>query len=292
MPETKYPRTRELVKGQLRALDDEQLRQALAREGIDIDAAEDFWSTLGDIGKAVLPVAGTVIGTALGGPAGGALGGALGGAVGGLIPGTPAAAPPPPAPPSPAPLPPPVYQPPAPPPPVYQPPYQPPQLFQPQPYPYPYPPAPPPGPRTDPQQSATQLMQMLMRQETLQAILAMMMGRAGRSTVPVGGRPVPVNAFTDALSGLASQATQSFQRTQGQPAGFPSFGAPGGAYGNGFRPDTGFGPPVFGGDWGGSGGLFEMLQESEPPEERGPSVSRSGETDTSRKVETLIEAGF
>jgi len=53
-------------------------------------------------------------------------------------------------------------------------------------------------------------MQTIFRPETLQALMAMLMGQAGRQIIPVGGTPVPVGAFTNLLSVLANQAAEEY----------------------------------------------------------------------------------
>jgi hypothetical protein len=51
-----------------------------------------------------------------------------------------------------------------------------------------------------------QLLTLLSRPETIQALLALTMGQAGRSNVPVGRRQVPAAAFANAVSELAAEA--------------------------------------------------------------------------------------
>jgi hypothetical protein len=76
-----YENLREAINPQLAALSDRKLEAAMERANIDAESAENWLSTLGSIGQAVLPVAGKVVGSFFGGPA---LGGAIGGAVGSL----------------------------------------------------------------------------------------------------------------------------------------------------------------------------------------------------------------
>lgn len=54
--------------------------------------------------------------------------------------------------------------------------------------------------------AANQLLGMLSRPETLQALLAALMGPSGRQQVPVGGQQVPVSQMLSALSNVAGRA--------------------------------------------------------------------------------------
>jgi hypothetical protein len=54
--------------------------------------------------------------------------------------------------------------------------------------------------------AAGQLLQTLFRPETLQALIAMLLGQAGRPSVPVGNTQVPNGGFANLLSVLANQA--------------------------------------------------------------------------------------
>ena len=72
--------------------------------------------------------------------------------------------------------------------------------------------------------SAAQLARTITRPETLQALLAMALGGAGRSQVPVGGTPVPVSAFANLLGQLAGQASAEYHRTiAGEAVGTPMY---------------------------------------------------------------------
>lgn len=55
-----------------------------------------------------------------------------------------------------------------------------------------------------------QLLQMLARPETQRALIAMLLGQAGRRSVPVGGTPVPVSAFANTLGVLANRASLEY----------------------------------------------------------------------------------
>ncbi len=63
--------------------------------------------------------------------------------------------------------------------------------------------------------AANQLFQTMFRPETLQALMSMMMGGAGRQNVPVGNTPVPVGAFTNLLGMLANRASAEYNATIG-----------------------------------------------------------------------------
>lgn len=70
------------------------------------------------------------------------------------------------------------------------------------------PPQAPPSAPVEPsaqREVAAQLLALLSRPETLQALLAMLMTHAGRSTVAVGTHQVPTHAFANAVSELAAR---------------------------------------------------------------------------------------
>lgn len=72
--------------------------------------------------------------------------------------------------------------------------------------------------------SAAQLARTITRPETLQALLSMALGGAGRRQVPVGGTPVPVSAFANLLGQLAGQASAEYHQTiAGESAGTPMY---------------------------------------------------------------------
>jgi hypothetical protein len=58
--------------------------------------------------------------------------------------------------------------------------------------------------------AAGQLLQTMFRPETLQALISMLIGQAGRQNIPVGNTQVPVGAFTNLLSVLANQAAAEY----------------------------------------------------------------------------------
>jgi hypothetical protein len=57
-----------------------------------------------------------------------------------------------------------------------------------------------------PAAAAAQLLALLSRPETMQALLALMLASQGRATVPVGTQQVPPAAFANAIAELASVA--------------------------------------------------------------------------------------
>jgi len=72
--------------------------------------------------------------------------------------------------------------------------------------------------------AAAQLARTITRPETLQALLSMVMGGAGRRQVPVAGTPVPVSAFANLLGQLANQASAEYhQSIAGETAGTPMY---------------------------------------------------------------------
>lgn len=72
--------------------------------------------------------------------------------------------------------------------------------------------------------SAAQLLRTITRPETLQALLSMAMGGAGRRQVPVAGTPVPPAAFANLLGQLANQAAAEYHQTvAGESTGTPMY---------------------------------------------------------------------
>ncbi|MBF2062896.1 MAG: hypothetical protein IGS39_00445 [Calothrix sp. C42_A2020_038] len=160
---------------------------------------------VGQVASAALPVVGTVVGTAVGGPVGGALGGALGSAAGGAIGSanvprlqrvTQTPQPKPPvqratqvSQPSPRPVA-----------PVYGPQPHRPSFVQ----------QPAVQPQTLAPATAAQLLATIFQPQVLQALLAMVMGSAGRQTIAVGDNLVPLGAFANLIGTLANQAAAQY----------------------------------------------------------------------------------
>ena len=165
MAATRYPNVRRFLAAPYNSLPDQMVERVISAQGLEAGAIEDFWSDLGNVAAAALPVVGGVVGsivpgvgTALGAGLGAVGGAALHAAIGS---GQPSPPPPPPA-----------------------------QLQQMIPgliYPggfsgvlsAAYPAA--PAVTATSQQSAAQLLQLLTRPELLQALLQMLLGGAGQS---------------------------------------------------------------------------------------------------------------
>ncbi len=63
-----------------------------------------------------------------------------------------------------------------------------------------------------PQAAAAELLALLSRPETQQALLALLMSGAGRSTVQVGAAQVPTHAFANAISEIAARVAEATDR--------------------------------------------------------------------------------
>jgi hypothetical protein len=170
--ETAYPRLRTALKPRLRDAADEVIEAVVERAGLSPARAEDFLSSLAQIGSQVLPIAGTALGAAFGGPAGAALGNALGGLAGNAIgqaagiapvaravPSTPATS------------------------------------------------GAPASSTPAPSAALGALLDLIARPEVQRALLAMRLGPAGTPTVSVGTEEVPVSAFSNLIGQLAQRAT-------------------------------------------------------------------------------------
>jgi len=205
-----YPGLREVLAPQYRNLPGEYIEALfesynLSAENIE-DLSEDLkkWrKSAARLAPTILPVAGTVVGTAFGGPVGAAVGGKLGKLAGGA---------------------------------VSQPTNRRPQSTMPAgldipgmppglmgaggPQQAPHIPEPLPGASP----AAGQLMQTMLRPETLQALMAMSLGQLGGSNVKVDNTPVPVDAFTNLLGVLANQAQIEHQAANpGIAEGIPEY---------------------------------------------------------------------
>lgn len=67
-----------------------------------------------------------------------------------------------------------------------------------------------PAPGAPGSPAAGQLLQTIVRPETLQALMSMFMGPMGRPNIPVKGTPVPAGAFSNLLGVLANQAASEY----------------------------------------------------------------------------------
>lgn len=192
--DTEYPAVRRVMGPDRDLLDDDALEQRLEDlfPGAAAEDVENFMRTLQSFGRQVAPVAqralpgvvqGAVQGGTIAGPWG-ALAGAIGGGVAGALsdPSRPGA---PPAPPAGV----------APPPPGAAPAVSVAAI-------------PAPG-SAGPAPATAQLLALLSRPETLQALLALLMPGAGRSTVQVGAQPVPAAAFANAIAETAAAAADA-----------------------------------------------------------------------------------
>jgi len=203
--QTEYPNLRKYLNRDLESVPDARLRTTLRMQNMDAESMEGFFD---DVGKffakaapTILPLAGQVVGGIYGGPAGAAIGGSLGNLAGGAISNlagggksAPAGAAP-----SPMPMPSPGGAP---------------MGMG----------APPPAAPAGGSPAAGQLMQTLMRPETMQALASMMMGSMGKQNVSVGGTQVPVTAFTNLLGSLADRTEAEFNaRAAAQESSLPYY---------------------------------------------------------------------
>lgn len=189
-----YPTVRQILAPEYYDLPPEAidtlLRQTLG-EDVSAEEIEGFLNTLKQVGRSavqalpsVLPAAGTIVGTAIAGPAGGMLGG-MAGQVAGQAVGA-----------------------------ATQRQSQPPQRSgnrsrhrsRPAVGAGQQPPAQPSLPSTQGSPAAAQLMQVLANPQVQQALMAMMMGSAGRPNVRIAGTSVPVEAVGNAIHSLVESA--------------------------------------------------------------------------------------
>lgn len=231
--ETEYPAVRRVMGPDRERLDDDMLERRLEDlfPGAQAEDVENFMRTLQSFGRQVAPLAqralpgviqGATTGATVAGPWG-ALAGAVGGGAASLLSGGGRPAPRPGAPPAPRPAPPgPAPAPVAGPAPMVAPaePIAPtPGAAGPMPALAPglapgvaptlgTEPSAPAPPGAAPAATA-QLMSVLSRPETLQALLALLMPGTGRSTVTVGAREVPAAAFANAIAETAALVAEA-----------------------------------------------------------------------------------
>lgn len=211
MRETEYPAVRRVMGPDRERLDDDMLERVLADQfpGAHAEDVEGFMSTLQSIGRKLAPLAqralpGVIQGAMQGSVAGpfGAIAGALGGGAktllsGGARPAPAVAVPVAPSTPGPA--------------------LQPPGVsgITPGPAPIQVGTAVPPSAVTPPvaatpaPAAVAQLVALLSRPETWQAVLALLMPGTGRDTVPVGGAEVPAVAFANAIAETAALVAEA-----------------------------------------------------------------------------------
>ena len=206
LTETDYPAVRRVMGSGRDHLSDEALEHLLERmfPGAEAEYVEDFMRTLQQFGRQAAPIVqkvgpgmaqGALQGGMVAGPWG-ALAGALGGGAASLLGGggrgaAPARAPAPAAPQIPGGL-------------------------------APIAPQAPAGGVGG--AASAQLLTLLSRPETMQALLSLVMAQSGRGTVPVGQHQVPAVAFANAISELASEAALSGGESSGY--WFDPHGAP------------------------------------------------------------------
>jgi|GEM_PF-5038415 len=193
MAETEYPAIRRALDMTHEQMDDEQLEDYLADVMPDTSAEdmEDFMRSLQRFGRQVAPIAqralpGIIQGAAQGGMVAGpwgALAGALGGGAASLLSGGGQA----------------------------QPGARPAQAQAPQQAPTAAPATtrPPTAGGTPNMAPIQQLLALLARPETMQALSALLMSSQGRSTVAVGNRSVPAAAFANAISEIAAEVADN-----------------------------------------------------------------------------------
>jgi len=185
-----YPEISKILAAEYGEMPAEAVEEIIARNFGEDVSPEDLEFSIGNALKAggnvvqnvlpaVAPVAGAAIGTAYGGPVGGMIGRQLGTMAGRAI-----------APGSPA-----------------QPGVMPPT------------PAGQMIPAGGGSPSADQLLWMLFRPEVLQALMAMIMGGAGRPNIMVGNTPVPPGAVANTIAALANQAAAEYNAVA--PGGEP-----------------------------------------------------------------------
>ena len=74
--------------------------------------------------------------------------------------------------------------------------------------------------------AVAQLLALLSRPETMQALQALLLGAAGRPTVAVGGRQVPTTAFANAIAELAAEALETSERGYAEDYLYADDGSP------------------------------------------------------------------
>lgn len=204
LEQTEFPAVRRVMGAGHEQLDDEAIEDRLGQlfPGAEPEYVEDFMRSFQRFTRQAAPlvqralpgvVQGAVQGAMAGGPWG-ALAGALGGGAMSLLPGGRAAAPP--APPSPSPS------------------------AAPSPGASPVPTAPSPAGTSSPNTAAAQLVALLSRPETMQALLALLMSSSGRRTVSVGTQQVPASAFANAIAETAARVAEACDAGASNAAGY------------------------------------------------------------------------
>jgi hypothetical protein len=197
---TRYSNLRPFLAPAYRSLPDRTIERVVASQGLEAGAVEDIWDDIGNFVASALPTIGGAVGSVIAPGAGTAIGSTLGSLAGGALHS------------------------------AIGPGQQParPQFGTATPT------------AASSQQSAAQLLQLLMRPEFMQALIQMLLGAAGNSTVSVptaprpaapvpatGASAVPVSAFTNLLATLATQASEAYndERAAAPSAGAYHYGA-------------------------------------------------------------------
>lgn len=220
LEETQYPAVRLAMEGFAAEQDDRELEQRLMLmfPESDPEDVENFMRSLRSIGRQIAPIArralpgivqGAAQGAAVGGPWGALIGAVGGGAMSALS--SPSRSRP--------------AQAPRRAPPAQQPrrmpsPSRPPPMMTAPPPPMAPPTAPPPMPAmtgavggSGP--AAAQLLALLSRPETMQALQALLVGQAGRRNVQAGGRTVPTQTIANAIADLSAELSDAVNQESG-----------------------------------------------------------------------------
>jgi len=234
LQDTDYPACRRVMGPERLRLDDSALESLLMQRfpGTRPEDVENFMNSLQSFGRQAAPLAQRALPGVVQGASTGAVAGPWGAVIGGLAGGAASllsspSAPSPAAPPAPAPAP--TFGAPAPAPAFVAPTPTPALGLAPAPgEPLPSPAVPGPAGTGAPAATA-QLLSLLSRPETMQALLALLMSNSGRGTVPVGAQDVPAAAFAGAIAEAAALVADAAGHPLEQAASaylFDGFGRP------------------------------------------------------------------
>jgi hypothetical protein len=262
MPDqTDYPNLRKYLDPKYQGLSDQRLETLLRRQSVDAESMEGFFDDLGKFassaGKAVLkaapsilPVAGQVVGTAFGGPVGAAIGGSLGSLAGRGIGAATGQK---------------------------------------------------PGPGgggaggfagilgglgglLGGSSAAGQMLQTVLKPQTMQALGSMALGAMGKPNIPVGGTPVPVGAFGNLLKVLSGRMEAEYNavtaRSEAAPEWLQDYSG---------LPKRGVDPAQ---SETRAAELLEMLEASEASESEQESESEGAEAEAASEQEMAIQAEY
>jgi hypothetical protein len=181
--EASFENVRGIVREDVGRLSDAELVSALATQGIDAENMEGWFSDFGKFAAKLAPTVLPIAGKLVGSVFGGPVGGAIGGQLGSLAGGAVTSA----------------------------------TGVKPANIPF----LSALGGGGSP--AAGQLLQTITRPETLQALASMAMGSMGRQNVPVGGRSVPVSAFSNLLGVLAGKAEAEVAQATAARSAVPEY---------------------------------------------------------------------